>query len=283
MSTSDIIDIILKNANVESGNISEPYCSIKKQLRYYREDIPDRPRYLFDADAVYFYNCDNSIADIRCKRKRRDLAERGDIMTSLWAPLTYYLKLNGSRIISKDDKNIDKILKQFNFDRRVRDIFQLMEYLSVNYVTRGNLFLLPNSVNSLNKRCLNLDKFKSSEDKIDQFLYACLEGKLKEYFENKTENVITWIVSEHLECMFSPSLFEYSLHDIENGKAKIDVGEECIKVENIQSLINNPSRISSYNYRELTDDEWKIYFERLNKIIAYRNFTNIESHLPLEW
>ena len=181
------------------------------------------------------------------------------------------------------EKNIDEILKQFNSDSRVGDIFQLMEYLSANYVTRGNLLLLPNSVNNLNKKCLNPDKFKSSEDKIDQFLYACLVGNLKEYFENKTENIITWIVSEHLECMFSPSLFEYSLHDIENGKAKIDVGEECIKVENIQSLINNPSRISSYKYRELTDDEWKVYFERLNKIIAYRNFTNIESHLPLEW
>ena len=41
-----------------------------------------------------------------------------------------------------------------------------------------------------------------SEDKIDQFLFWCMGEGLIEYFDNKLENVIDWILSEHLECLF---------------------------------------------------------------------------------
>jgi hypothetical protein len=60
------------------------------QLRYYRDviDTGHKLRFLYDTDAVYFYNFDNEIKAVTDKDKRIDLAERGDIMTSRWAPLT---------------------------------------------------------------------------------------------------------------------------------------------------------------------------------------------------
>jgi hypothetical protein len=60
------------------------------QLRYYRDviDTGHKRRFLYDTDAVYFYNFDNEIKAVTDKDKRIDLAERGDIMTSRWAPLT---------------------------------------------------------------------------------------------------------------------------------------------------------------------------------------------------
>lgn len=285
MDTKEILEFILKNADISYDSVESPYESIKLQLRYYGEDVPKSPRFLYDSDAVYFYNCDDAISSIDDKKKRIDFAERGDIMTSLWTPLTYYLKLNNGRILSKNNSNIGRILRSFDTDKRTRDIFRLSEYLSLHYASRGNLLLLPNTVNQYTKRSLNPDKFKESEDKLDQFLYSCFDGKLRCYFYNKPENIVEWILSEHLECMFSKSFFDYSMNDIENGRVQIIEDNSSITKENIQSLIDDQKRVSSYKYQELTDTEWNIYFERLNKVIAYRNSksVHIESHLPLEW
>ena len=277
MKTNEILDLIIRTANVENLLIESPYDSIKRQLRYYREDIPRKPRYLFDADAVYFYNCDDLISAERNKKNHQKLAECGDIMTSLWAPLTYYLQLNTSRIVPKNNKSIDLILKSAG-EKRTKEAFELLNNLSMNYVSRGNLLLLPNTKNQNNKRNLNPDKFRLSEDKIDQFLYLCLEGELKDYFHGKTEYVIEWIKSERLECLFSPTFFSSSINDCDNHSDEI-----VISVENLQSLIGTPNRIKTYKYLDLNENEWNMYFERLNKVIAYRNTVKFDSHLPFCW
>lgn len=268
MKTSEILDIIFKNANVEFKHSGEEFNHIRKQFRYYRKDIPGVPRYKFDADAVYFYNCDASIKAVADEAIRRAYAERGDIMTSIWAPVTYYLKLNSNRIISKCDVNIDRILDSLEKNIRTKEIFGLIGYLTENYVSRGNLLLLPDSVNENNKKNLNPDKFRLSEDKIDQFLYVCLDGVLIKYFNAELDNVVKWILSEHLECMFSDQFFENSIIDILNGGVKVEINEKDINVEKLQSLIGDSSRISTYKYRDLTDDEWETYFERL---LPFRN------------
>lgn len=279
MKIIEILDIIFENAKVDVESFREPFGVVRKQLRYYREDIPARPRYLYDADAVYFYNFDNAISGIVNEKKRRDLAERGDIMTSLWAPLTYYLGLNGGRIIGKNNANIDMIL----VGQRSNGIFKLLEYLSMKYASRGNLLLLPNTKNHLGIRRLNSDKFIMSEDKIDQFLFWCMGEGLIEYFDNKLENVIDWILSEHLECLFSEKFFTHSLVEIEEGKVIIQIKREDIKKDNIQSLICDNSKVETYKYRDFQDKDWQVYFDRLNKVIAYRNSVDFESHLPFEW
>lgn len=279
MKTIEALDIIFENAKVDVESFKEPFGVVRKILRYYRKDIPLRPRYLYDADAVYFYNFDNAIRGIVNEKKRRDLAERGDIMTSLWAPLTYYLGLNGGRIIGKNNANIDMILA----GQRSDGIFKLLEYLSMKYASRGNLLLLPNAKNHLGIRRLNSDKFILSEDKIDQFLFWCMGEGLIEYFDNELENVIDWILSEHLECLFSEKFFNHSLVEIEEGKVIIQIKREDIKKDNIQSLICDNSKIETYKYRDFQDKDWQVYFDRLNKVIAYRNAVDFESHLPFEW
>ncbi len=273
-----ILETIFKNANVkvEDKTFEEPFSAIKRLLRYYREDIPAKPRYLYDADAVYFYNIDNIISKIGKEGCKRNLAERGDIMTSFWTPLVFYLY--GSKL-PKNNDNIDCILKEDS----ATDIFQLMDYLAKNYVSRGNLLLLPNSRNSSNRRNLNNDKFSITEDKLDKFLYFCMEGKLKVYFNNDIENVRDWVLVEHLECLFSQSFFEKSLQEIEEGNVVIDIKREDIKADNIQSLVNSPLKIREYKYRDFSNQDWHTYFERLNKIIAYRNVIKIKSYLPLTW
>lgn len=136
--------------------------------------------------------------------------------------------------------------------------------------------------NSSGKRNLNSDKFMASEDKLDQFLYYCFEGNLLEYFNNDQKNLVEWIYSENLECMFSKDLFQHSLSEIENGKVVIDQKNLEITVENLQPLIEN-AEISEYKYRSFSKKDWKTYFDRLNKVIAYRNASDIDSHLPLQW
>ena len=284
MITSEIFDIIFKNANVDILPYEEPYAEIKKQLRYYREDIPRSPRYLYDADAVYFYNVDKCICESSEEKKHRESAERGDIMTSIWAPMTYYLGLNHCRIIEKNNKSIDMIIE----NEKTNDAFFLIDYLSKQYVSRGNLLLLPNSVNTKGKKCLNPDKFKKSEDKLDQFLYACLSMEFEkltliEYFDNNIENVKKWIFSERLECMFSSTLFQYSLSEIEKGEVSVEIKWEDVCKDNLQSLINDTSRIGTYKYKDFRDEDWLEYFDRLNKVIAYRNSVDIQSHFPFEW
>ena len=247
-------------------------------LRYYKEDIPKAPRFLYDSDAVYFYNIDEEIKNLNTDWERRDLAERGDIMTSIWTPLTYCLELNkDGKIIAKNNDSIDKILSNHNNEE-----WALFNYLAEHYASRGNLLLLPNTKDRAGKRNLNPDKFMMSEDKLDQFLYYCFEGKLLEYFNDDKKNLVEWICSENLECMFSKDFFRHSLSEIESGKVTVDKKNLEITVKNLQPLIDN-AEVSKYKYRSFSKEDWKTYFDRLNKVIAYRNSVDIKAHLPLKW
>ena len=260
------------NCNVNSG--------LEMLMRYYKDDIPKSPRFLYDSDAVYFYNFDEKIKSLKNDWEKRDLAERGDIMTSVWTPLTYYLKLNkDGKIIAKNNAGIDKILPKGEV--RNNEKFTLFKYLAEHYASRGNLLLLPNMTNKAEKRNLNPDKFMISEDKLDQFLYYCFNGNLKEYFKDE-KNLVEWIYSESLECMFSQGFFQHSLSEIESGKVTVDKKNLEIKVENLQPLLDN-AEVSEYKYRSFSKKDWKTYFDRLNKVIAYRNSVDITPHLPLKW
>lgn len=271
--SKEVFDKIFSTASVDyKGN-----SGLEMLLRYYKEDIPKAPRFLYDSDAVYFYNMDEEIKSLDNEWERKDLAERGDIMTSIWTPLTYYLGLNkDGKIIAKNNVSIDKILSNHNNEE-----WALFNYLAEHYASRGNLLLLPNTINQAGKRNLNPDKFMMSEDKLDQFLYYCFEGNLMEYFNGK-KNLEEWIYSENLECMFLQGFFQHSLEDIENRKVTIDRNSIEIKKNNIQQLTGN-LKISEYKYRDFSSENWKTYFDRLNKVIAYRNSVDITPHLPLKW
>lgn len=270
-----VFEKIFSTASVDyKGN-----SGLEMLLRYYKEDIPTVPRFLYDSDAVYFYNFDEKIKSLNNDLERRDLAERGDIMTSIWAPLTYCLSLNDGKIIAKNNASIVIILPKGEVVNNEK--FTIFNYLAEHYASRGNLLLLPNMTNQAGKRNLNPDKFMMSEDKLDQFLYYCFKGNLKEYF-NDEKNLVEWIYSENLECMFLQGFFQHSLSEIENGKVVIDQKNLAITVENLQPLIDN-AEVSEYKYRDFSLEDWKTYFDRLNKVIAYRNASGIDSHLPLQW
>ena len=273
-SSKEVFDHIFSTASVDCG---EDNSGLKMLLRYYREDIPNTPRFLYDSDAVYFYHFDEIISSLENSWEKKDFAERGDIMTSIWAPLTYYLGLNKEgKIIAKNNASIDTILSNHKNEE-----WTLFNDLADHYASRGNLLLLPNMTNQAGKRNLNPDKFMMSEDKLDQFLYYCFKGNLKEYFKDE-KNLVEWIYSENLECMFSQDFFQCSLSEIENGKVAIDRNNIEIKENNIQRLIDK-FEISGYKYRDFSSEDWKTYFDRLNKVIAYRNASGIDSHLPLQW
>lgn len=270
-----VFEKIFSTASVDyKGN-----SGLEMLLRYYKEDIPTVPRFLYDSDAVYFYNFDEKIKSLNNDLERRDLAERGDIMTSIWAPVTYCLSLNDGKIIAKNNASIDIILPKGEVGNNEK--FTLFNYLAEHYASRGNLLLLPNMTNQAGIRNLNPDKFMTSEDKLDQFLYYCFKGNLMEYF-NDEKNLVEWIYSENLECMFLQGFFQHSLSEIENGKVVIDQKNLAITVENLQPLIDN-AEVSEYKYRDFSLEDWKTYFDRLNKVIAYRNASGIDSHLPLQW
>ena len=273
-SSKEVFEKIFSTASVDCGRDNS---GLKMLLRYYREDIPNTPRFLYDSDAVYFYHFDEKISSFENSWEKKDFAERGDIMTSIWAPLTYYLGLNKEgKIIAKNNASIDTILSNHKNEE-----WTLFNDFAENYASRGNLLLLPNMKNSAGKRNLNPDKFMMSEDKLDQFLYYCFKGNLKEYFKDE-KNLVEWIYSENLECMFSQDFFQCSLSEIENGKVAIDRNNIEIKENNIQRLIDK-FEISGYKYRDFSSEDWKTYFDRLNKVIAYRNASGIDSHLPLQW
>ena len=270
-----VFEKIFSTASVDyKGN-----SGLEMLLRYYKEDIPTVPRFLYDSDAVYFYNFDEKIKSLNNDLERRDLAERGDIMTSIWAPVTYCLSLNDGKIIAKNNASIDIILPKGEVGNNEK--FTLFNYLAEHYASRGNLLLLPNMTNQAGIRNLNPDKFMTSEDKLDQFLYYCFKGNLMEYF-NDEKNLVEWIYSENLECIFLQGFFQHSLSEIENGKVVIDQKNLAITVENLQPLIDN-AEVSEYKYRDFSLEDWKTYFDRLNKVIAYRNASGIDSHLPLQW
>ena len=273
-SSKEVFDYIFSTSSVDCG---EDNSGLKMLLRYYREDIPNTPRFLYDSDAVYFYHFDEKISSFENSWEKKDFAERGDIMTSIWAPLTYYLGLNKEgKIIAKNNASIDTILSNHKNEE-----WTLFNDFAENYASRGNLLLLPNMKNSAGKRNLNPDKFMMSEDKLDQFLYYCFKGNLMEYFIDET-NLVEWIYSENLECMFSKDFFSHSLSEIESGKVIVDKKNLEITVENLQPLIDN-AEISEYKYRNFSPEDWKTYFDRLNKVIAYRNSVDITPHLPLKW
>lgn len=272
--SKEVFDHIFSTASVDCG---EGNSGLKMLLHYYREDIPNTPRFLYDSDAVYFYHFDEIISFLENSWEKKDFAERGDIMTSIWAPLTYYLGLNKEgKIIAKNNASIDTILSNHKNEE-----WTLFNDFAENYASRGNLLLLPNMKNSAGKRNLNPDKFMMSEDKLDQFLYYCFKGNLMEYFIDET-NLVEWIYSENLECMFSKDFFSHSLSEIESGKVIVDKKNLEITVENLQPLIDN-AEISEYKYRNFSPEDWKTYFDRLNKVIAYRNSVDITPHLPLKW
>lgn len=274
-SSKEVFEKIFSTASVDCGGDNS---GLKMLLRYYREDIPNTPRFLYDSDAVYFYHFDEKISSLENSLEKKDFAERGDIMTSIWAPLTYYLGLNKEgKIIAKNNASIDTILSNHKNEE-----WTLFNDLADHYASRGNLLLLPNMKNSAGKRNLNPDKFMTSEDKLDQFLYYCFEGNLLEYFNNDKKNLVEWIYSENLECMFSQDFFQHSLSEIENGKVVIDQKNLEITVKNLQPLLDN-AEVSKYKYRNFSSKDWKTYFDRLNKVIAYRNASGIDSHLPLQW
>ena len=273
--SKEVFRKIFSTASVGCG---EHNSGLKMLLRYYREDIPNTPRFLYDSDAVYFYHFDEKISSLENSWEKKDFAERGDIMTSIWAPLTYYLGLNKEgKIIAKNNASIDEILSNHNNEE-----WTLFNDLAEHYASRGNLLLLPNMKNLAGKRNLNPDKFMMSEDKLDQFLYYCFEGNLLEYFNNDKKNLVDWIYSENVECMFSKDFFQHSLSEIKNGKVAIDQKNLEITVENLQPLIDN-AEVSEYKYQSFSKKDWKTYFDRLNKVIAYRNASGIDSHLPLQW
>lgn len=272
--SKEVFKNIFSTASVDCG---EDNSGLKMLLRYYREDIPNTPRFLYDSDAVYFYHFDEKISSLENSWEKKDFAERGDIMTSIWAPLTYYFGLNKEgKIIAKNNASIDTILLNHKNEE-----WTLFNDLAEQYASRGNLLLLPNMKNSAGKRNLNPDKFMMSEDKLDQFLYYCFKGNLMEYFIDET-NLVEWIYSENLECMFSKDFFSHSLSEIESGIVIVDKKNLEITVENLQPLIDN-AEISEYKYRNFSPEDWKTYFDRLNKVIAYRNASGIDSHLPLQW
>lgn len=272
-----VFETIFSTASVDCSNVNS---GLEMLMRYYKDDIPKSPRFLYDSDAVYFYNFDEEIKELDNDWQRRDLAERGDIMTSIWTPITYYLDLNkDGKILAKNNAGIDIVLQ--NDETRNNEKLTIFYYLAEHYASRGNLLLLPNMTNKAGKRNLNPDKFMMSEDKLDQFLYYCLKGKLMEYFNNK-KNLVEWVFSESLECMFLQGFFQHSLEEIENRKVAIDRNNIEIKENNIQRLIDK-FEISDYKYRDFSLEDWKTYFDRLNKVIAYRNSVDIKPHLPLKW
>jgi hypothetical protein len=274
-SSKEVFKKIFSTASVGCG---EDNSGLKMLMRYYKDDIPKSPRFLYDSDAVYFYHFDEKISSLENSWEKKDFAERGDIMTSIWAPLTYYLGLNKEgKIIAKNNASIDEILSNHNNEE-----WTLFNDLAEHYASRGNLLLLPNMKNLAGKRNLNPDKFMMSEDKLDQFLYYCFEGNLLEYFNNDKKNLVDWIYSENVECMFSKDFFQHSLSEIKNGKVAIDQKNLEITVENLQPLIDN-AEVSEYKYQSFSKKDWKTYFDRLNKVIAYRNASGIDSHLPLQW
>lgn len=184
------------------------------------------------------------------------------------------------KIIAKNNDSINIILPDDKVGNNEK--FTLFNYLAEHYASRGNLLLLPNMTNQAGKRNLNPDKFMMSEDKLDQFLYYCFNGNLYEYFNSNEKNLVEWIYSESLECIFSKDFFSHSLSDIESGKVTVDKKNLEITVRNLQPLIDN-AEVSEYKYRDFSPEDWKTYFDRLNKVIAYRNSVDIIPHLPLKW
>ena len=103
------------------------------------------------------------------------------------------------------------------------------------------------------------------------------------YFDYNYDYMTEWILSEHLECMYYEGFFEHSLEEIESSDFVIDTHEIKFSPFCLQSMIGDWTRIPAYDYRELTDSEWHLYFDSLEKVIAYRNKQNFQPHLPYKF
>lgn len=282
--TNEILSKIMETAGVDQENFSGPDAAILRLLRYYRQDIPASPRYLYDGDAVSFYHDDAAVNGVQDEKSKQWLAERGDVMTSLWVPLTTLLGMNNGRVAGKSDDNIDYILSRYQEgDPKVLEAFEMMRYLAEHYFSRGNLLLLPDMCNEFGAYKMNPDKFRISEDKVDQFLWRGWNGKTMAYFDYNYDYMTEWILSEHLECMYYEGFFEHSLEEIESSDFVIDTHEIKFSPFCLQSMIGDWTRIPAYDYRELTDSEWHLYFDSLAKVIAYRNKQHFQPHLPYKF
>ncbi len=90
--TNAILSKIMEYSRCQSGKLSGSDAAILRLLRYYRKDIPAAPRHLYDGDAVSFYYDDAAVNAVQDEKSKQWLAERGDVMTSLWVPLTTFLE-----------------------------------------------------------------------------------------------------------------------------------------------------------------------------------------------
>ena len=60
-SSKEVFDHIFSTALVDyKGN-----NGLEMLMRYYKDDIPKSPRFLYDSDAVYFYNFDGKIKSLK--------------------------------------------------------------------------------------------------------------------------------------------------------------------------------------------------------------------------
>lgn len=313
ITNDEVLNKIFQNAEVEEKDLNEFGGAVGKEslfsllkfgsqkrakevemlpfmelLFYFTDKIPATPRYLYDTDAVYFYNFDESISCIEDKYIKQDAAERGDVMMSFWMPFTFFLGHNLRGIISKDNANIEMILGEIKKgDKRVSHVCSIMNYFTKNYMTRGNLLLLPDMKNESGMRKMNPDRGTKYQDKMDQTLWHCFnndieKGGLSTYFMNDNNHVIEWIKKEHLDCMFHEDFFNYSLEEIETGRIIFKERDIELNRGTLQPLVPGKN-IGDYNFNSFSDNDWNVFFDRINKVIAYRNNVKFQSYLPLEW
>ena len=68
--TNAILSKIMETAGVSQENFSESDAAILRLLRYYRQDIPAAPRYLYDGDAVSFYHDDEAVNAVQDEKSK---------------------------------------------------------------------------------------------------------------------------------------------------------------------------------------------------------------------
>lgn len=287
--TDEILKIIFENIrkNFDDNGVTEltisfetllaeDYTYIEKMLRKMRlfellNIDYSKNRILYDGDAIFF-----SLEGNRdCKR--------GDVLISFWTPFSRYIdcipkggRRNGA--YCKTYFTISRIIEEKHNRETFKAECHEFEYLAKSYWSRGNLLYLPDRVRD-GKYNMNSDRFFSTgiqiEDKVDQTLYHCFEnGVLADYFRDN-EELIKWIYSEHLECMFIDGFFNYSLNDIAKGEIIYPTNIK-IRQANIQNMITD-KKCDSYMFSNCKKQEIEEYIRNANKIIAYRNtaFGNI--------
>lgn len=152
-------------------------------------------RVKFDADAQYVFT---HLSEPN-KFVRKKFAQRADIMVSFFTPYKYAIKKEHSKTYHKTEADINILIEKAKSKEYEKVNTQFREFAEI-YQDVGNIIILPDQSN-LPKKCMNVNKFQCSEDKIDKALLECLDsGKLCEYFEND-DAVISWIKEETLDCL----------------------------------------------------------------------------------